>query len=106
MQERFQTPQSFAFLAAAFEGGLAMLAMGLGWLLNTPPLETFRWLWPDVAWGVLATLPPLGLLWFCLASRWRPLRNIVEVVDGLLGAAVCQLPLARVRRDRHAGRVG
>jgi uncharacterized protein len=84
MEERFRTPQSFAFLAAAFEGGLALLAVGLGWLLGTPPLETFRWTWPDAGWGALATLPPLGLLWFCLVCPWRPLRRIVQVVDELL----------------------
>jgi uncharacterized protein len=82
--ERFQPPQSFAFLAAAFEGGLALLAVGLGWLLGVPPLQSFFWTWPDVGWGLLATLPPLALLWFCLSSSWQPLRDIVRVVDELL----------------------
>lgn len=71
----------FPVVAAAFEGGLAVLAVGLGWVVGRPPLETFAWDWAAAGWGLAATLPLLLVLWACLTIRWRPLRRIAEVLD-------------------------
>lgn len=72
---------SFAVAAALFEGGLAVLAVCIGWALGRPPLTTFRFNSVDLGWGALATLPPLGLLWLCMKAPWRPFAKIMQVLD-------------------------
>jgi membrane protease YdiL (CAAX protease family) len=53
-QQRRQT----VLLGVLFEGGLAVLACLLGWLLGRPPLgERFSWNALDAGWGVAATVP-------------------------------------------------
>lgn len=68
---------SFALLAAAFEGGLAIFAVGLGWLLGYPPLATLRLTTEACRQGFLAVLPPLILLAVCV---WKPLGIFAEVM--------------------------
>jgi len=83
-KDRSTPPQNFALMAACFEGSLAVVAVALGWLLGRAPLETLNWAWSDVAWGMAAVLPPLGLLWLCVKSPWRPLAEIIRVIDEIL----------------------
>ena len=71
----------FALLAAAFEGGLVAVALGLGWVVGQEPLESFRWSLADAGWGVVATLPPLALLGLCLKCPLRSVKHLVDVVD-------------------------
>ena len=78
------SPPHFGLLAAAFEGALVVVALGLGWLVGQKPLETFRFSPIDAGWGALATLPPLALLWLCLKCPLRPVKDLVRVVDELL----------------------
>src|SRR5207244_12210575 len=54
--------------AILFEGGLAVLAVGLGWLLKQNALQTFRW---DLAAAKFdaATAVPM-LLVFILCTHW------------------------------------
>jgi len=63
-------------LAVLFEGGLAPLAVLLGWLFDQPALSGFSWRVEDALVGVLATLPMLGL--FLLGQSWPvgPFRSI------------------------------
>lgn len=86
-------PTNFALTAAVFEGGLAVVAVALGWLLGQKPLETFPHTLPDaaraVAWGAAATLPMLALAWLCIKCPLRPFTELTRVVDELL------LPLFR-----------
>jgi uncharacterized protein len=89
MQNGFTPNTSFVVTAALFEGGLAVLAVGLGWLFGISPLETFRWTVCDLGWGALATVPLLGIFLACLYLPFRPFANILEFLD----AAV--LPLFR-----------
>jgi membrane protease YdiL (CAAX protease family) len=75
-------------LAVAFEGGLALLALGLGWLCNYWPLETFPTSADRISDGVwiggLATLPML--LGLVLINRYPlgPLADLKQVVDEML----------------------
>jgi hypothetical protein len=70
----------FPLMAAAFEGLLTPVAIGLGWLLGTPPLATlFHFTGRDALLGVAAALPPLGLFWFCLVCPWRPFAEIAKI---------------------------
>jgi membrane protease YdiL (CAAX protease family) len=70
-------------LAVAVEGGLALLAVGLGWLLDHPPLSPVRFQLD--AWGlfigVAATIPMLAL--FLATLRWPvgPLRAIKSFTE-------------------------
>jgi len=78
------TPGSFVLLAALFEGGLAVVALALGWLLNVDPLESFHADMAAVGIGVTATLPLLLGLWLCLKWPIGPLRKILRVIDEVL----------------------
>jgi membrane protease YdiL (CAAX protease family) len=75
-------------LAIAVEGGLIVLAVLLGWLLDKRPLDQFRWSFLDALYGLAATVPMLLL--FFLMLRWPigPLRRIKafseEVIRPLL----------------------
>jgi membrane protease YdiL (CAAX protease family) len=63
------------------EGGLALLALILGWLLGHPPLLGFSWSLRDAAIGGAATVPLLVLL--LMAIRWPigPLARIKRFID-------------------------
>ncbi len=74
----------FALTAAAFEGSLTVVAIVLGWLLGQPPSRTFHFNLHHAAVGVVATLPPLGLLWLCLKLPLPPLKTITQILDEML----------------------
>ncbi len=74
----------FALTAAAFEGSLALLAIGLGWLLGTPPLGTFHLDLHGALLGLAATLPPLLLFWLCLKCPLGPFQEITRIVDEVI----------------------
>jgi membrane protease YdiL (CAAX protease family) len=75
----------FALTAAAFEGSLALLAVGLARLLGTPPpLGTFHADWRSAALGLAAAVPPLVLFWLCVKCPWRPFRRIAEILDEMI----------------------
>jgi uncharacterized protein len=71
----------FALTAVIFEGSLAVAAIALGWLLGQPPLQTLHFNFRDAALGVAATLPPLGLFWFCLKCPWKPFERIAHLLN-------------------------
>jgi membrane protease YdiL (CAAX protease family) len=56
------------WMAVAFEGGLAVLAWLLGWLLDQYPLPKIHWSAGDVLSGLVASLPML--LFFLVCIRW------------------------------------
>jgi uncharacterized protein len=70
--------------AVTIEGGLGVAALLLGWLLGQPPLPTIQWTGDGIAWGLLATLPLLGLLVLCVKAPFGALRKLLHLVDGLL----------------------
>jgi hypothetical protein len=71
----------FALTAAIFEGGLAVVAIALGWLLGQPPIKTLHLDLYQAALGIAATLPPLALFWFCLKCPLRPFQTIARILD-------------------------
>jgi len=72
------------YLAIGVQGGLIVVALVLGNLLEQPPLERLRLVLRDVGWGLVATLPML--VGFFLAVRWPigPLRSIQSFTDRVL----------------------
>ncbi len=81
--EASQMPDAF-LLAVIFEGGLGLLAVGLGWLLGYPPADLIQWDLDSVIWGVFATLPLIGVIWLAIRTEWRLLRHVLQVVKDQL----------------------
>ena len=73
--------KNFPLMAAAFEGSLVALAIVLGWLLGTWPLETFHFDPYHVLLALGATVPPLALFWLCIKFPLGPLKEIVQLMD-------------------------
>lgn len=74
-----------AFLfGLAFEASLLGIAWLLGWLLDVPPLDHFRWSGIDLLLGLAATLPMLLVL--AAFIRWPigPLARIRAIVEEIL----------------------
>jgi membrane protease YdiL (CAAX protease family) len=63
-------------LAVVVEAGAGGLALLLGWLLDQPPLATFRWDVGAAGWGLLAATPLLLLFLLCFYLPLGPLRRI------------------------------
>jgi uncharacterized protein len=74
-------PKHFALAAGIFEGGLVLVAVGLGHWLGQSPLATLSFDWTAVLLGLAGTLPPLGLFWLCLKCPLRPFREITRILD-------------------------
>jgi uncharacterized protein len=74
----------FPVAAALFEASLVAVAIGLGWLLRSPPLATFRFEGRAALIGLAATLPPLAVFWLCLKCPWRPLAEIARITEEML----------------------
>lgn len=72
---------NIVWIALSFEGGLFVLALLLGWLLDRDPLESLCWDWSALACGVAATLPLL--LGYRVLARWPigPLQRIKELLE-------------------------
>lgn len=63
-------------IVVLFEGGLGVLALGLGWLVGCPPWQKFDGNLPDVLLGLGATLPLLPIFLLCLHWPIGPLARI------------------------------
>lgn len=70
--------------AVIFEGGLLVLAFGLGALLDAPPFARLAWRWQTLVWGLLATAPALLALWWGVRSGWPAVRRAVRELDRAL----------------------
>ena len=68
-------------IAAAFEGGLAILAVFVCWLQDRGALETFHWNPIAAGYGALAALPLLGLLVLGIWYPQGPLGRLLKVLD-------------------------
>ncbi len=71
------------FLICLFEGGLGVVAWGLGWLSGYSPLSTIQLTWVSLIWGLLGTLPlifALLLIEKCRATALVEIRGVVQEV--------------------------
>ena len=67
-------------LAVWFEGGAALLALVLGWLLSAPPLHYVEWSGAALAWGCLASLPLLAVMLGVTHFPRGPLARLDQLV--------------------------
>lgn len=71
----------FLNFAGLFEGGLALAALGVGWLVEINPLEHLVWDWWAIVWGTIGAIPTF--LMFYLSYRFpiselRKIRNFLS----------------------------
>jgi membrane protease YdiL (CAAX protease family) len=83
-QDQFRPPHNMVRWATVFEGSLGVLAIGLGWLLDTPPAQEVRWTLSAAGVGAAASLPALAVMLLCSRLPVRPMREMIRVVDQLL----------------------
>jgi uncharacterized protein len=65
----------------ASECAVLAAAFGIGWLADVAPFERSRLDAAAVGLGIAATLPPLGVLHWCLRTEWGPVRRLVLLVE-------------------------
>lgn len=103
MQDVTPPQQNFTTIALIVEGGLAFVALALGWLLKQSPLQSIRiardylpQLATAIIFGLIGTVPLLAGL---LLSKWLslgPFRRMSNAVDDIIvplfrGASVFDL---------------
>lgn len=68
-------------LSTAFEGGLILLALALGWAFGHAPFATLRLDAGAAAAGLAGTLPLLAMLWIVDRTRWRIFAGLRRDID-------------------------
>jgi hypothetical protein len=83
--------RNVAALAVAFEGGLGLAALLLGWVLGVWPIPgveageiVWRGQWPALLWGLAATGPMLVGFWLIDRFPWGPLGDLKHDVERLV----------------------
>lgn len=64
---------------------MALLALGLGWLLSVDPLESLWFDWKSLLWGILGTLPLAVIFLPFLFKPVGPMRKIKRIILESLG---------------------
>lgn len=82
--------------ATGMEGGLAALALFLGWLFNIDPLATLRPNLMAILAGLVGTVPLLMLLWLGFRYPWRGFQTIRKFLEERLGPPLAQCSLAQL----------
>lgn len=83
---------------AVFEGGLALLALALGWIFGIPILPQIAWTWEGLGVGLAAALPMLVAVLFVILLPLRPIRELsrltMETIAPLMrGFAIWELAI-------------
>ncbi len=81
MRRPARGPHPVVRLAVALEGGLLVIALALGLLLGIPPFGGARVTPGALAWGTVATVPTLLLMWWMSSTTWSPLRRLRRAVE-------------------------
>lgn len=68
----------FLNFAGLFEGGLALAALSVGWLVEINPLEHLSWSLAAVGWGVLGAVPTFLVFYLTYRFPVGELRRIRE----------------------------
>ena len=78
----------FLNLAALMEGGLIVLALGLGWIAGIDPLRSMLWNWQALVWGVAATVPIFLLFLISYRFPVGPMLEIKRFLIEMLGPSL------------------
>ncbi len=84
IEDELPAPQSLAKMAMVFEGGLGLIAVGVGWALGRPLGELIDWSVTGAVWGTIAALPLMVLLLVCVRSPVRPFSDVTKTIDEML----------------------
>lgn len=84
MEEATLGRKQLVRLAVLFEGGMGLLALVLGWLLDVPFWESLELSFADLALGVAACLPLLVLFAVCVRWPVGPLKSIEQFSDRVI----------------------
>jgi membrane protease YdiL (CAAX protease family) len=84
MQHGSPTPEQFFRLAVAFEGGLVLAGLAIGWFMSPPAWELVRWNADAALLGALWSLPPLVGLVFIRQLQFGATGRLNRTVDELL----------------------
>jgi uncharacterized protein len=74
-------PMNVFAMAVLVEGGMGLLALGLGWLLDLWPADTIQWDPAGAWWGLAATVPLVAVLVVCVYVPIRVLRELLATID-------------------------
>jgi membrane protease YdiL (CAAX protease family) len=66
------------WIGVAFEGGLGVAALALGWILGQSPLQKIQWVGQDAVLGIAACLPMLVVFIACVRWPVGPLARIKQ----------------------------
>jgi len=75
----------FLTLAIVFEGGLAIIALLLGWLTDTNPLAHLTFNGSAFGWAIIGTIPMVLFFIVCYRFPAGPLRPIRQLLIKTLG---------------------
>jgi uncharacterized protein len=78
------TPADFFRMAVAFEGGLVLAGVVLGWLMTPPAWKAAQWTAEAVLLGLVWSLPPLVALVFLRQLPAGAVGRLNRTVDELL----------------------
>src|SRR4051812_23576806 len=78
--------RNLVLAALGFEGGLAGLALGLGWLFDQPLGAAVRADANAALLGVAVCLPMLAGFAVCLLAPWGPLRRLRSTAEEAIRA--------------------
>jgi membrane protease YdiL (CAAX protease family) len=66
------------------EGGLAVVAIVLAWLLGPDLWAKLHWSWMDALWGILGAIPPLAIILLIDRYPFGPFRHVADISDRIL----------------------
>ncbi len=75
------TRRPLLLIALVSEGGLVLLAWGLGAVVDTPAFDSLHLTWAATGFGLLASVPMLGGLAWVVRTPWPPLVRFRETID-------------------------
>jgi uncharacterized protein len=84
MDPELPSPRKLALMGVVFEGGLGLVAVGVGWYFEKPPQRFIEWTLPGFGWGLLGCLPLLAFFWICLRLPRGPFVDLLDIVDNYL----------------------
>lgn len=84
IEDELPAPHNLAKVAMLFEGGLGVIAVGVGWALGRPLGELIDWTVTGAVWGAAAALPLMVLLLVCIRVPVWPFSDISGVIDRML----------------------